>query len=874
MKRCLYLIILVSIALSSMAQSIGDAFYIYRNDGDFNAFFRDEVDSIAYSSYDADSVYYDEIVTQLVYTSDSVYRIPLAAIDSVGFVQPEMILNDDVFLLTAEHSPYINEADTIHFVMSVATPQEFLPHKGNIVVATADCDAFTDGIVARVESITNTEKGILYQCSMVGIDEVFEQLVVFSQTVNENDEDVSEARVFNPKRASITGQLWDREWSRTIEGGGTSITVNAGDRAVVTVTARKTLTTPFFFRLEMENTIRAGIDFTAKSTVGHFEQRQIGTTISPGKIKVPYTMGLLWFTPKLSLYGYFQEEGKVELKYAGHISRTDKVSFTYTGGKWQFNHAPVNAVSTDIAQLSMDGYAEVGLRPQVDFSLNGRKTGFGFSASVGLKEYINFIFDMTKLSDGELYDAMRDSYCRTTIPWSLTAHASADIFSRYDSDFADTGFATFSHTFEPANELQWGNDRYIFPLFSDLSANRDKTDKTKAEAESYVSRSPLLPVQVGFSLLDKDKNILQTKYDSRTYSNSSLFSNYTCNFSDLKVNGEYFVCPSVKMFGYDVLASPSVDLDMHFPVTLSNFKVTNSRYQKGAFTKDGKKYDYCFDVSVTAILDDDANDVTDWGYVYLDEDSLETILSLREFGNTYTDTRYSYFRNESKSTCSLYGYIICKDSNEPIYGEMHDYPLEYICPDASHPHMIDLGLPSGTKWACCNVGANAPERYGNYYAWGETQPKGVYSFDSYLYYGEDGYRFIKAISKIGSDIAGTVYDAATANWGVPWRMPSISQYRELINNCTSVFTIHNGVNGWKFIGPNGGAIFFPAADYRCENIERLSYVLLVGCYWSSTLNDNSYFDADEFFFYSDGVDANLGLGRMVRHAGQPVRPVR
>ena len=89
MKRRIYLILLfLAVTLSGMAQNIGDAFYIYRNDGEFNAFFRDEVQSIEYSYEDADGNTYDEIVTQIVTTADSIYRIPIAAIDSIGFVQP------------------------------------------------------------------------------------------------------------------------------------------------------------------------------------------------------------------------------------------------------------------------------------------------------------------------------------------------------------------------------------------------------------------------------------------------------------------------------------------------------------------------------------------------------------------------------------------------------------------------------------------------------------------------------------------------------------------------------------------------------------------------------------------------------------------
>ena len=89
--KCLLACLFALPMMTVDAQTVGDAFYIYRNDGGFNAFFRDEVDSIAYSYYDADSVYYNDIVTQVIYTPDSIYRIPLAAIDSVGFVQPETI---------------------------------------------------------------------------------------------------------------------------------------------------------------------------------------------------------------------------------------------------------------------------------------------------------------------------------------------------------------------------------------------------------------------------------------------------------------------------------------------------------------------------------------------------------------------------------------------------------------------------------------------------------------------------------------------------------------------------------------------------------------------------------------------------------------
>ena len=185
------------------------------------------------------------------------------------------------------------------------------------------------------------------------------------------------------------------------------------------------------------------------------------------------------------------------------------------------------------------------------------------------------------------------------------------------------------------------------------------------------------------------------------------------------------------------------------------------------------------------------------------------------------------------------------------------------CPDGNHPHMIDLGLPSGTKWACCNVGATTPEGYGNYYAWGETQPKEKYYWDTYIHC--DG--SYNTCHDIGTDIAGTEYDAATANWGAPWRMPSLTQCQELINNCNSEWTTLNGANGRKFTGPNGGTIFLPAAGYyRVDELRRLGSTAY---YWSSTFDESDAFGASTMYFGS----SNVGWGPDYRGDGIPVRPV-
>ena len=117
-----------------------------------------------------------------------------------------------------------------------------------------------------------------------------------------------------------------------------------------------------------------------------------------------------------------------------------------------------------------------------------------------------------------------------------------------------------------------------------------------------------------------------------------------------------------------------------------------------------------------------------------------------------------------------------------------------------------MGLPSGLKWATCNVGATAPDEYGEYYAWGELEPKGYYDLQTYLYYNVDL-----------PDFSGDPqYDVASAKWGADWRMPTRAEYEELLEYCTLEQATLNNVSGYKVTGQNGNHIFLPGAGTILE----------------------------------------------------------
>ena len=203
------------------------------------------------------------------------------------------------------------------------------------------------------------------------------------------------------------------------------------------------------------------------------------------------------------------------------------------------------------------------------------------------------------------------------------------------------------------------------------------------------------------------------------------------------------------------------------------------------------------------------------------------------------------------------------------------------------PGAVDLGLPSGLKWASCNVGANAPEEYGDYFAWGETEP--YYSSQDPLTWKEGktaGYYWPSYKWCNGSDSTLTKYctdssygtvdnktvldpedDAATVNWGGTWRMPTDAEWTELRTECTWTWTTQNGVNGRLVTGPNGNSIFLPAAGYRYNT--GLNDAGSFGGFWSSSLYAGGPYRAGSVSVYS----ANVYRSNYYRYDGQSVRPV-
>lgn len=187
---------------------------------------------------------------------------------------------------------------------------------------------------------------------------------------------------------------------------------------------------------------------------------------------------------------------------------------------------------------------------------------------------------------------------------------------------------------------------------------------------------------------------------------------------------------------------------------------------------------------------------------------------------------------------------------------------------------VDLGLPSGTLWADRNVGADSPEDYGDYFAWGETEPKSTYDWSTYKWCNGS---FDTQTKYCANSLYGTVDnkytldiedDAAYVNMGAEWRMPTDEEFRELKNKCVWTWTRKNSVKGYKVTGPNANSIFLPAAGHRDGKF--FKNVDSNGCYWSSSHTESSSGDAQYLHFDRSN---HYMSGLFFRSYGRTVRAV-
>lgn len=758
-----------------------DAVFVYRNDGSFDAFLLENVDSMGYSPLSE---------VQKVYTPDSVYSIPLAAIDSIAFHADAPEYKRDVMMMNTTWIPYVIRVTDGTITFRHDTPANYLPVKGQVVASETFDAPFESGFAGRVTSVTNYKDSIVYAVEGVGLSDIYKHLVCTGRSTSylegeENPE--AKRRIFDVN--SVYFPL------------PSNISIPIGP---VTVSCAPSVYMDWaicIFEENLRNQAKIAVHHTYNGSVQLDCKFDGKYNPEPKWLKpfIPITTPVPGLYGKIMFGGFLRASGAVEVSATQPFTITGSSSFSYTeaNGMKRINDWKASMGDTEFS-ISLDGSVSAGLAVRLQFGIFERIASADITAYLGPKLSGNLKLSTAGILDKTLYSAIKDS--------EITLSLNAEVVPGYRY------WGNGDHQELPIS-LELGYDLnhwYAVPEFSNLKYTPDESGFS-GQLDGTISRNLLPKVSLGWGLYDEDDNLYRSEYYPQTYRKIEdwPWNGMEMQLSDLPYGSRYKAYPLVKLMGVEMRATENADVSIDPKVV--SYEEPEVKGNKATVTGhvEGLEYGMVTDAGIGYSLNRNTNN---WNCV-----SASNKVN-GDFSVELTDLE----ENKTYYYCT-YAYI----DGKYYYGEIYSFNTwPPLCPDSNHPHAIDLGLPSGTKWACCNIGASSPKGYGGYYAWGETEEKSNYGWQTYKYYNDD-----TGWVNIGSNIAGTSYDVAHVKWGGSWRIPTIEQQHELLSNCSSEWTTENGVSGRRFTGPNDASVFLPAAGENWYGRrDRGDY----GRYWSSS----------------------------------------
>ena len=878
MKETCFKLLGLVLGLVLTVQAWGqEVFYVYRTDGSVQVFELAEVDSMFCSRMDLSGREQAGYVTQEIWTPDSVYRIPMAEVDSVVFDVNRLQVSGDYKALDG-YAYHIDAADTGNGQFTVAFSGEVPEFQaGDVVVLQSDTATY----LRRVKDAATAGGYVSLSTEAAYLSDLFtsgsfvlstEPSPVAMKRSSSGDMvyypvEISYYDEFGQYRSvrrmpSTRAEFENRVFSEVIDYSGQSL--HKTDHTDLYLE-----TCYFDFNLDLV------MSFNFNSLAEGWEQYHKGNlalykAVLRGNVETDF---MLRFDAE-----YERSEDLPEILLKRNVHKPVAVKFVV---------GEVPVLLTLNTHLLADGEysCEGNFSAYAGYaSSTTAELGFSWTQSSGLKPYATFHNDFTwhkptiegeahlseKLSvfprfNFSLYGLVGPSfdikpYLRQTLDLSFWDELGSNPKDYYGSEYnMYTGFdGAAGVNFLPlignnilAGPVEWNiNEALLYTSPYDISFKESSSETVMGDQ----------PVEVTFSV--RDYNYLSKRPVSSTFPLSVKFetncgrvehdfANVDVSTGDVTMTWTPSAIPEgetpylrATLYGSEgkVLAEDRWETTIPSVRTLEAGSVTEE----------------------SAVLSGEVSGISGsssdcrYGFFY-GTSSVPSVGGQEIRVGSNGDGRYTYSLSGLKDNTTYYYCAYLSVDGQYTYGDVRSFTTEKKKDEITPGQMVDLGL--SVKWAGWNVGASSPEEYGGYYAWGELHEKSDYDWDTYQYCENGKWIFI------GNNISGTQYDVARAQWGGSWRMPTWAECQELDEKCTWTWMIYNGVAGQKVTGPNGNSIFLPTAGYRggtgvyAQGSD--------GLYWSGTHPEGG-FDLSCFLSFGSGI---AGWSYYFRDLGLSVRPV-
>lgn len=584
MKKYLFIIIVVLEMFASTLPVVAQhTFYIYRNDGIINTFFSAEVDSMTYSKIDLDSLLHETPVVQEVYTPDSIYRIPIELIDSIGFVTPETVYQRGVKVIEGEMRGYVISASQLSLFFDISTPNRVLPKIGDKLVTTEVDDIIRSAFVGEVEEIKSTPSAIEVICKPVDLTDIFE--CYYGVIKKENQPSYAKTR-------GISDGYYSTNGTRTLSPGKLSIDLLntheisvsyqaeddlsfSVDHAQATISLTPKVDYSAYLIINKEYGTNVSITAIANYSMEEYFALAGGLSIGDDaplfEKAIPIPEALIDVFFEFGIFANFKATISTEQTWTQNYKHVFHWEWSSKGQETIKNvneFKPVSSSHTGKIALngglSVGAYGKVGIAFIATSSLDIAEVDLRAEGGISIEgTYVPYKRDEEYAKKStDLYNQIKDR--EVGVYWFYGLAAEAKLFKwSINKQIPDLGNI-------PLNKKGMILGFRLVPLFKDTKLEK-KHDGTYFGSKSIYG-GDVFKTDVGFALINKnDENDATYSYCVYDYNGPNAES--YASFYDKPLENKYKLYPLVKYLGMELIAEPSAEADEVAGITFKSAEI-------------------------------------------------------------------------------------------------------------------------------------------------------------------------------------------------------------------------------------------------------------------------------------------------------------
>lgn len=550
MRKLLVSFLLCLSAIIAFGQSNSNrTLYVYRNDGCFNAFYYSEIDSMQCSVIDTMGIKHENYVIQEIYTVDSLYRIPLTAIDSISFVTPKTKYRSNVQIINDSWLNYVISVDNLKIILNKSIPSNLIPVIGQVLVSETRLNPFENGFAGRVSKINREEDGIIILCTDVTLKDIYKTFVYKGRSKSYTN--VSETREKKQEnRSEIETIYFDIPHNLSFSLGPLSLNVSPTIALDYIICINDDQT---YIDNRITHYYDCSVQLDCEFTGEYNPEPDLA-------LKVPIPTEVPGLYAEISLGTFFECSGGVIISMNQPFTITGTTGYVaYDDHATDIDEWYFEAKDTKFT-ANLNGQIRFGLATQAKLAFVTEKlASIDVTGYFGPEVSANITLSSEGLLDGSLYSSLKESVV------TLSAYGAVKPGWRF------AGFEHQKLNNNPSFHFEL-NHWYILPEFNNLLWTQNQGTKG-GKLNGGINRDLFWPgVQLGWSLYDPNEHFYASQYYPETYRLGSEWpwKGLELDINDLPYGSKFTAYPMIKIWGYEMKALPSTEVSISPLVNTGN----------------------------------------------------------------------------------------------------------------------------------------------------------------------------------------------------------------------------------------------------------------------------------------------------------------